>query len=87
MSGPIVEFAVEVVGLARPVRVRVAEHDERTVATVACGLTSSSGLGRNARDALAAALAPLGRRLATEIMAAPAMFGASADLLAAREAV
>jgi hypothetical protein len=87
MNGPVVEFAVEVIGLAQPVRVRVVERDERAVATVACGLTSSSGLGSNPRDALVAALAPFGRRLATEVMAAPAMFAASAELLAAREAV
>jgi hypothetical protein len=87
MNGPVVEFAVEVMDLTQPVRVRVSERDERAVAWVTCGSGASSGIGATAREALAAALAPLGGRRASEVLAAPAMFAASAQLLAAREAV
>jgi hypothetical protein len=87
MKSPVVEFAVELIGQAQPVRVRVSVRGERAVAWVACGDLMSDGLGASAREALVAALAPFGRMLATEVMAAPAMFAASARLLAAREAV
>lgn len=87
MNGPVVEFAVEVMGLTQPVCVRVSERGERAVAWVTSGSGASSGIGATAREALAAALAPLGRHRASEVLAAPAMFAASAQLLAAREAV
>ena len=87
MNGPVIEFAVELLGEAQPVRVRVSERDERAVAWVACGGAAFNGIGATAREALVAALAPLGRRQASEVMAAPALFAASAQLLAAREAV
>jgi hypothetical protein len=87
MNGAVVEFAVELIGQAQPVRVRVSERGERAIARVDCGDLTSDGLGASAREALVAALVPLGRRLATEVMAAPAMFAASAQLLATREAV
>jgi hypothetical protein len=87
MNAAVVEFAVELIGEAQPLRVRVSERGERAVAWVAIGDRSSDGLGASPREALVSALAPLGRRLATEVMAAPAMFAASAQLLAAREAV
>lgn len=87
MNDPVVQFAVELIGQAQPVRVRVCERGDRAVAWVACGGRTSDGLGASAREALVAALAPLGRRLSTEIMAAPAMFAASAQLLQSRGAV
>lgn len=86
-TGSSVEFAVEVATLTGPMRVRIAELGERSVATVAWGATSSSGLGATAREALVAALAPFGQRTRTAVMAAPAMFAASAAVLAARQAV
>ena len=87
MNGAGVEFAVELIGQAQPIRVRVSERGDRAVACVAFGDWTSNGLGASPREALVSALAPLGRRLATEVMAAPAMFAASAQLLATREAV
>lgn len=87
MNHPVVEFAVELIGQAQPVRVRVSERGQRAVARVDCGGRTFNGLGASAREALVAALAPLGGRRATEILAAPAMFAATAQLLAAREAV
>jgi ABC-type proline/glycine betaine transport system permease subunit len=82
-----VEFAVEVATLAGPMQVRIDELGERSVASVAWGATSSSGLGATAREALVAALAPFGQRTLSAVMAAPVMFAASAAVLAAREAV
>ncbi|HEX6128851.1 MAG TPA: hypothetical protein VF071_07520 [Candidatus Limnocylindria bacterium] len=87
MNGSVVEFAVELVGLAQPVRVRVSERGDRARAWVSCGGRTSDGLGASAREALVAALTPLGRRLTTQVMAAPVMFGASAQLMAAGEAL
>jgi hypothetical protein len=81
-----VEFSVVVAGMPQPVSVRIGGSDERAVASVACGRFSSSGLGANAREALVAALAPLGRKLAATVLAAPDMFGASVRVLAAHDA-
>jgi hypothetical protein len=86
-SGSAVEFAVEIASVAGPMQVRIAEQGERAVASVAWGRTRSSGLGATAREALVAALAPFGQRTLSAVMAAPAMFAASAAVLAAREAV
>jgi len=55
---------------------------ERWVAVVNCEHERHHGIGASARDALVAALAPLGRRTAASVMADPAMFGASLALLA-----
>ena len=68
-------------------RVRVAEQGERSFASVTWRATSSDGLGATAREALVAALAPFGTRTVAAVMASPAMFAASAAVLAAREAV
>jgi hypothetical protein len=67
-------------------RIRIREAVERATASVECGATRTSGIGATAREALVAALAPFGARTAGAVMAAPAMFAASATLLAAREA-
>lgn len=82
-----VEFELRVVTVVDPVRVRISDHGERCVASVRCGATGTSGLGANAREALVAALAPLGARTSAAVMAAPAMFAASAQVLAARAAM
>jgi hypothetical protein len=86
-SSASVEFAVEVASLPGPMQVRIAELGERSVASVAWGAASASGLGATAREALLAALAPFGQRTVAAVMAAPVMFAASAAVLAAREAV
>ena len=55
---------------------------ERWVARVDCEHERHHGIGTSAREALSAALAPLGKRTAASVMADPAMFGASLALLA-----
>ncbi len=74
------EFAPAVIGLA--VYIRLADRGDRWAATVRSGTTTTGALGANAREALVAALAPLGAHLTTRLMAEPTMFGASATLLA-----
>ena len=81
-----VEFELHVGGSAGPYRIRVREAGERSMASVVCGSAAATGIGPTAREALVAALAPFGARTTTVIMAAPAMFAASALVLAAREA-
>jgi hypothetical protein len=66
-----------------PVQLRIEDHGERCLASVRCGETASRGLGATAREALVAALTPFGVRTVTALMASPAMFGASAQLLQA----
>jgi hypothetical protein len=74
------EFAPNVLGLA--VHVRLADRGDRWAATVRCGTATTDALGANAREALVAALAPLGAHATTRLMAEPTMFGPSATLLA-----
>ena len=81
-----VEFELHVSTAAAPFRIRVREAGARSTASVACGEMTTSGIGPTAREALVAALAPFGTRLTTAVMAAPAMFAASARVLAARTA-
>lgn len=76
------EFEVTLPAGADALRVRIGAFGERWAASVQCGPASMDGLGATARDALRAALAPMGARTVTSVLAAPAMFGASADLLA-----
>jgi hypothetical protein len=78
-----VEFELGFAALPHPVRVKVADAGERWVASVQCGRTSTNGLAADARGALAAALAPFGARMSAMVLAAPATFGASAELLTA----
>jgi hypothetical protein len=87
MHEAFIDFAVELLGLPQPVRVRVSERPHRAAARVACGPLVSSGIGATSREALVAALAPLGQRHASEVMAAPELFAATAQLFAAREVV
>jgi hypothetical protein len=79
-----VEFELTPATLGYPVSVRLTDFDARWLAVVQCRSVSTKGLGGNARDALLAALLPLGTPATTALMADPAMFGASASLLAAR---
>lgn len=85
-TGAWVELELHVGMAATPLRIRVREAGERSTATVACGPMQTSGIGATAREALVAALAPFGARTAGAVMAAPAMFAASAEILAARRA-
>jgi hypothetical protein len=77
------EFELAPTTLGFPVSVRLGDFDARWRAVVECGSFSTDGLGATARDALLAALGPLGSRATAALMAEPAMFGASAALLAA----
>ena len=87
MDGAIsIEFELSVTALRDALRIRIGEFGERAVAWVECGAITSRGLGATAREALVASLAPLGPRATTAVLSAPAMFAASAQLLAARAA-
>lgn len=84
-SGHWLDLELSITGAGQVVRVRIGSFGERSVASVELGLTKTNGIGASAREALVAALAPLGNRMTTAVMAAPAMFGASAQLIAANE--
>jgi hypothetical protein len=76
------EFEVTVPAHPGGMRVRIGAASERWVATVESASRTSSGIGATAREALRAALAPMGAPITTSVLAAPAMFGASAELIA-----
>ncbi len=78
--GPVAAQQPTAIGHA--VAVRLGDFEGRWAAMVRCGTATTRGLGATAREALMAALAPLGPRATAALMAEPAMFGASADLLA-----
>jgi hypothetical protein len=82
-SGHWVDFELSITGVAERIRVRVGRVSERAVASVAVGALETNGIGSNTREALVAALTPFGSRMTSSVMSAPAMFGASAKLLAA----
>ena len=82
-----VEFEVAPAPLGYPVAVRLGDFHERWVAQVQARSGTTHGLGATARDALLAALGPLGERAIAVLMAEPIMFGASANLLAAAQAI
>jgi hypothetical protein len=67
--------------LSPTVHLRLGDFDDRWAAIVRSGSTTTDGLGATARDALVAALAPLGTRATATLMAQPVMFGVSAKLL------
>jgi hypothetical protein len=73
------ELSPTVIGV--PVHVRLGDFDNRWAAIVRSGSTTTDGLGATARDALVAALAPLGTRATATLMAQPVMFAVSAELL------
>jgi hypothetical protein len=82
MSSPSVEFQVQPPSLGYSVVVRILRQQERWLAVVDWRAEQLNGLGPTARAALLAALMPLGPRATATLMADPAMFGASASLLA-----
>ncbi|HEX6655595.1 MAG TPA: hypothetical protein VF153_05220 [Candidatus Limnocylindria bacterium] len=84
-NGHWVDLELTVTGLSQTVQLRIGCFGERSLASVELGAVRTSGIGATAREALVAALAPLGTRMTTTVMAAPAMFGASAQLLAVGE--
>lgn len=84
-AGAWVVFELHAGTGSSPFRIRVRDAGERSMALVTCGSREASGIGATARDALEAALAPFGPRTTGAVLAAPAMFAASAALLAARE--
>jgi hypothetical protein len=82
-----VEFDLPPTAMGLQGSVRLGDFDERWVAVVRCESSETFGLGGTARQALLAALAPLGPRATTAVMADPTMFAASAALLAHEAAV
>ncbi|HET6820142.1 MAG TPA: hypothetical protein VFH98_06270 [Candidatus Limnocylindria bacterium] len=84
-KGHWVDFELTVTGVDASLQVRIGSFAERSVASVELGALRTNGIGATAREALVAALAPLGNRMTTAVMSAPAMFGVSARLLAAGE--
>jgi hypothetical protein len=82
-----VEFELAPSTLGHPVSVRLSDLQARWLAVVQCGAMSTNGLGATAREALLAAFGPLGQRATAILMADPAMFAASASLVAAKAAV
>ena len=82
-NGHWVDFELTVTGVKQEMRVRIGSFAQRCVASVELGAIRTNGIGGTAREALVAALAPMGGQMTTAVMAAPVMFGASAELLAA----
>jgi hypothetical protein len=76
-----IEFELAVASLGDAIRIRIRDVEDRWVASVQVGASGVEGLGGTARQALTAALAPLGARATAAVMAEPAMFGVSARLL------
>jgi hypothetical protein len=76
------EFEVTIPAEPAGMRVRIGAFGERWAAAVETAGGTSNGIGLTAREALRAALAPMGARTTTSVLAAPAMFGASAELIA-----
>jgi hypothetical protein len=81
-NGHWVDLELTVTGVNQPLQVRVGSFADRCVASVELGAIRTDGIGATAREALVAALAPLGSRMTTVVMAAPDMFRASAELIA-----
>jgi len=67
--------------LSPTVHLRLGDFENRWAAIVRSGSITTDGVGATARDALVAALAPLGPRATVTLMAQPVMFAASAELL------
>lgn len=76
------DIELEPPSLGFQVLVRLSQQGERWVAAVDWGAEQHHGVGATARAALVAALTPVGPRVTVILMADPAMFGASATLLA-----
>jgi hypothetical protein len=79
-----VDFKLVLVAAGHPLRVSIGDRGERFVASVRWGAIATSGLGATAREALVAGLAPLGAPMTAAVLASPAMFGASLQLLSAK---
>ena len=73
LTAPSLGFAVSVV---------LGNMNDRWLATAQCHDNRHVAIGATAREALAAALAPLGSRTAAILLADPALFGASVGVLA-----
>ena len=76
-----IEFELAVASLGDALRIRIRDVEDRWVASVQVGSSAVEGLGGTARLALTAALAPFGAHTTAAVMAEPAMFGVSAQLL------
>jgi hypothetical protein len=83
--GHWIDLELSVSGVTERMKVRVGNFGERSMASVELGRITSNGIGATAREAQVAALSPRGNRMTTAVLAAPARFGVSAELLAAGE--
>ena len=81
-NNPWVEFELAPATLGYSVSVRLTDFDARWLAVVECRSGSTEGLGGSARDALVAALSPLGTGATAALMADTGTFEASAMVLA-----
>jgi hypothetical protein len=81
------EFEVSLTGQSAPVFIRMRDVEDRWAASVQCGATRTDALGATSRQALVSALAPFGARMSAAVLSAPMMFAASAQIVAARQAV
>jgi hypothetical protein len=79
---PWVTFELPSTARGHSVAVRLRDFEGRWAAIVRCDTATTRGLGASAREALLAALSPFGPRATARLMAEPAMFAASADLIA-----
>lgn len=66
-----------------PMAILLRNHDGRWAAIAECGDSRLDGIGATAREALTVALMPLGPRALAHLMADPALFGASVQVMAA----
>lgn len=80
-TSPWFDFDLSPAVLGIAIHVRLGDFEDRWTASVSYGSATADALGPTARDALVAALAPLGERATAMVMAQPTMFAASADLL------
>jgi hypothetical protein len=76
-----VDFELPASAIGLPVAVRLRESMDRWVAAVTCGSHRGQAIAASPREALVAALGPLGVRATAVLMAEPVMFAASAELL------
>jgi len=67
-------------GLPSPVEIWVAARSGRWVAVATSHRGTLTGIGSTPRDALAAALSPLGRQTVLELLASPGAFALSVQL-------
>jgi hypothetical protein len=82
-----VQFRLEAAGLGFAMDIGLRSHGERWIAVADIGGKSEVGIGRNARQALEAALAPLGQRVAATCLQDLALLGPSVEIARQQRAI